>query len=258
MQSHIEDFRSLLSAELKRRKQLNAVYSLRSFARHLEISPSHLSLLMSGKKRLTPKLASQIASRLSLSAEETLQLLSEAIPELRFVERAPTPEQLLSEDEFRLITNWYHFAILSLSKTKQQRSADPKKVSRALGIDPLQAADAIARLKRLGLLQVKNGNLHQTSKPLNTTTDIPSSAIRSYHRQNLQLAETKLESVSVEKREFSTITMAIDSRKLKKAKKMINDFKKRLCDELETSAADEVYTLAIQLFPLTDNTMENK
>lgn len=64
------DYRSILKIQLQRRQELNPKYSLRAFAKKLEISPSKISELLSGKKKLSIKRAENIANRLGLIGKE--------------------------------------------------------------------------------------------------------------------------------------------------------------------------------------------
>lgn len=241
---------AILLKYLTERQRKNSSYSLRAFARHLGTSPGQLSSLMSGKKNLTPNQAVKFIERLELGEFESIQLLKGLHPKLQNLGSENSETRQLTEDEFRLISDWYHLAILSLSHLKDNQ-ASPKWIAEKIGIDISIARDAVLRLTRLGVLSVKDGRLEQTTKPLTTTKDIPSAAIRKYHKQNLEIAALKLESIPPAEREFSTITMAIQPNRLRIAKKMINEFKLKLCDELESKSATEVYTLAIQLFPIT-------
>ena len=86
---------------------------------------------------------------------------------------------------------------------------------------------------------------------LTTSADVPSRALRKYHRQNLMLAESSLESDPVELRDISATNMAIDPRHLPKAKKLIRSFRRKLSRLLEMGEKTEVYTLSVQLFPNT-------
>lgn len=64
------DYRTILKSQLQRRQELNPKYSLRAFAKKLEISPSKISELLSGKKKLSSKRAEIIANRLGLIGKE--------------------------------------------------------------------------------------------------------------------------------------------------------------------------------------------
>jgi uncharacterized protein (TIGR02147 family) len=156
----------------------------------------------------------------------------------------------LREEEFHLIADWYHFAILSLSELKSHRS-DPRWVAAQLGIPVQQASEALQRLIRLNIIEVQAGKIRQVMKPIKTTTDVPSTAIRTYHRQNLERAKEKIEEVAIEDREYTSITMAISRRKIPQAKKLMTDFKRKLSTLLESGDKEAVYTLSLQLFPVS-------
>ncbi len=246
----MKSYQTILANELRERRLKNSRFSLRTFARILEMSPAHLSNLISGKKPLTTKQAKKIVAKLNLSETEN-QALALDVAGLQSTSFQMPELQLLTDDEFKLIADWYHMAILSLGQLPNRAHA--RWIADQLDIDPIEAGDAFYRLQRLGLLAVKkDGQFSQTSKPLTTKPDLPSKAVRSYHSQMLQVAAGKLESIETDKRDFSTITMAVHPRKIAKAKKMIQEFRQKLCAELEsTPNPTEIYSLSIQLFPIT-------
>ncbi len=246
----MKNYQVLLKAQLSERQKKNPRFSLRAFSKMLAISPAQLSSLISGRKKLTPKLASRIIESLDLDHDSYSSLIEEMVPHPRKAKIQLPELQVLPEDEFKLISDWVHFAILSLAHTKRNL-ADINWIAKKLVITPKAAREAFQRLHKLGLVKNQGAGFIQTSRPLTTTADIPSKVIRDYHKQNLHLALEKIDRVSVEKREYSSITMAVDPKKIAKAKKMINDFKQKLCLELESGATSEVYTFSMQLFPLT-------
>lgn len=243
-------YRSVLATHLSERQRKNARFSLRSFAKQLEMSPGQLSGLMNGKKNLTTKQAVKIIEKLELTEQESFDLLRGLHPKLQSKNSKNPDFHVLADDEFRLISDWQHFAILSLGRIRNNE-ATPRWIADQLGIDVSMAHAALSRLERMGLIEIRDGSFRQTTKPLTTTTEIPSRAIRDYHQQNLKLASEKLESISIDAREFTSVTMAIHPRNLPKGKKMIREFAQKICDELETKQPSEVYTMAVQLFPLT-------
>jgi len=241
-------YRGLLFTELNFRKGKNPNFSLRSFARVLGISPSHLSHLMSGKKPLTKRQAAKISEKLNLSPSEKVDLLAAMNPEMKIGE--VRDKKVLKEDEFRLISDWYHYAILSLGDVKGSK-ANTKWISKRLGISEGQAQEAFQRLKRMGLIKVIGNTYKQSSLPLDTPLDLPSAALRRFHAQNLDRAKEKMESLPVALRDFSSITIAFNPANLKKAKELIAKFEDKFCSEFEKGEKTEVYTLAVQLFPAT-------
>lgn len=64
------DFRDYLKGELERRCQKNSQFSLRGFARMLEIEPSSLSKILNGKRRVTATMLERLGKKLNLSEEE--------------------------------------------------------------------------------------------------------------------------------------------------------------------------------------------
>jgi uncharacterized protein (TIGR02147 family) len=72
-------------------------------------------------------------------------------------------------------------------------------------------------------------------------------------RQLLMKALSTLESIPLEERDHSSMTMAIDTRKLKQAKEKIRRFRRELSGYLtRVDERDAVYALTIALFPLTN------
>lgn len=66
----MSDYRSFLKQELDRRKEKNPFYSLRAFARDLEMSPQMVSQLLRGKRHLSVISVSKVADKLKYTQEE--------------------------------------------------------------------------------------------------------------------------------------------------------------------------------------------
>jgi transcriptional regulator with XRE-family HTH domain len=229
------DYRRLLLDELALRKQKNAGYSLRAFARDLGISVASLSQVLSSKRKLSPKNLAKVAGTLGLS------------PAMR----DPVAYDELEEDTFRMMSDWYYYAILSLARLRTTR-AEPRWIAKRLGISPPEARVAVERLERLGFLRVAHGRLVCTAPPIiSTTNEVPSAVIRRFHKQLLQLATLSIDRDPISRRQVSSMTMAVDPAKLEEAKRMVLEFRDRLTEFLECGTLKEVYTLTIQLFPMT-------
>jgi plasmid maintenance system antidote protein VapI len=245
----LKDYRVWLMDQFVQRRTRNPSYSLRAFARDLGVSPTSLSEVIAKKRDLSKKNILKISDRLALSPKLTNALLAQAglKPDERF-EREEFFQ--LSEDTFNVVSDWYYFAIIDLCKLQSQ-VLDLQTIAKRLGLSKLETKNAMTRLKRLKLLEEKDGVLIATANNLSTTRDVPSFAIRKYHKQNLQLAEKSIEMDPIELREFSSITIPTDLERLQEAKDMIMDFKRKMARFLETNKSTEVYTLAIQLFPVS-------
>ena len=237
---------NIIWQEYCRRKDRNPRYSLRAFAKDLKISKTALSDVLSKKRSLSRRNADRIADRLGLNPAERHKLY----PISKKGHLANRPVKNLEEDQFRLISDWYYFAILNWTKIKPL-PADPSKIAKQLGITELEAKEAIHSLERLGFIEIKDQKVYRSVALIRTSQDVPSAALRKHHRQNLQLAEASLDRDPVELRDFNSLTMSVDTKNLPKAKALIRKFKETVCKTLQKGKCDSVYTVSIQLFPTT-------
>jgi uncharacterized protein (TIGR02147 family) len=236
-----------LKEELVRRQTRNPRYSLRAFARALEISPSQLSQMLNGKRAITAKTLHRVCESLCMSPLERKDMFERFT--LSEAEAHPEATTLM-EDEFQFISEWYHFAILSLSELPSAKS-DPAWIAKRLNIPAATAREALGRLRRLGIL-TEGPELKQARKALRVSAERPSIAIRKYHHQILDLANERLESVPMDRRDFSALTIAINPENLSKAKAMIEKFQDDLAAFLRRGPKIAVYQLACQLFPVAE------
>ncbi len=239
-------------------KTRNSAYSLRALARDLDVSPTSLSLILNKKRPLTIDSAIKWATVLKLSAEKK-QLFLESVTRDSEQRLNPNNRKLnqleekiqymqLTLDQFSLISDWYHLAILNLVSLKSFEH-NQKWICGQLGITKVQCAEAIERLVRLDLLEIKDKKFIRTATNINTPSNIPSEAIKNFHRQNIQRAISSIDDTEVDERDISSIMMPIDKNKLAEAKKMITNFRRELSIFLKEEQGDQVYSLNIQLFP---------
>jgi uncharacterized protein (TIGR02147 family) len=240
----------LLRREFAQIRERNPAFSLRAFAAKLQIAPSTLSEIFSGKKSIALRSGRKILDRLSIESEKRHALL-EALAGKAKISQAPVDLVQVAMDQYHLISDWYYFAILSLSETETFRGS-PEWVAKRLNIRTSVARNALKRLERLGLLaRSGQGNLVPTGKAFKTTSDIPNSEIRRSHLQNLELARLSLENDSLDLCDPTAMTMAIDPAKIPEAKKRIRRFRRDLCRFLESGRKLEVFRMYFHLFPMS-------
>ena len=239
--------KNVLLNELSLRRSRNTLYSMRAFARDLNLGVGSLSEVLSGKRELSKNNLVKVLQNIELQPELKNSLLKKESVKPQTSEDI---HRLLLDDQFRLISDWYYIAILNLAKLRVNK-ASPKWIATRLNIELYQAIEALERLQRLGLLKITKQRLVRTSQPLTTSSDLPSTAIRKHHAQNLLLAEKSLHRDSVHLREFASVTMPVNLKNLPKLKALLLKTRKKAADLLEDSHATEVYTLSFQLFPLT-------
>lgn len=244
------NYRLTLLNLFEERRSSNKSYSLRAFAKACGLSATTISQVLSGKRPLSFKAALRICDRLNLSPENRNSLIR-SFKANATADRKCTANQTeqIEIDKFKLVSDWHHYAILSLCELKNNKS-EPEWIAETLGITKSQAKDALNRLQKLGLLVQENNKLMQMSKPLTTPNDTPSAAVRKHHRQNLERAAGALEEIPMEWREFGSMTLAIDPQKLPEAKDAIRVFRQQLATLCESKDPKIVYNLCVQLFPV--------
>jgi uncharacterized protein (TIGR02147 family) len=250
----IENYRVWLIEEWGKRREKNPSYSLKAFSKALGVSAPSLSQVLSGKRPLSRKAALRIIHHCSLSPEDAKNFLASALgvqnPAIDFRSPAKNSYSELDEDAFRIISDWKHYAILSLGDLPDNR-ATSQWIANQLAITEKEASEAFDRLLRMGLVKRRGSRFRQSSKPLTAPTGRSTAALRKYHSQNLTKASKALEREETDVEYFSAITMALDESKLPQAREFIKNFRRQLCEFLEMGRRERVYTLAIQLFPIS-------
>lgn len=154
---------------------------------------------------------------------------------------------------FEVISGWHHYAILELFKLKSF-APNAREISKRLAISEVEAKLALKRLKSLGLLkQDVRGRLVTTEDSSSSTQTVQTSqAHRNQQKEILEGAIEAIEKTPIENRSQSSMTLAIDTKNLDKARLLIKKFRRELCRLLSQSEnLDEVYQLSVSLYPVT-------
>jgi uncharacterized protein (TIGR02147 family) len=254
----VEAYQIFLNRELARRCEKNPQYSLRSFAKALGIDAGTVSRYLNGKQVPSFKLSKRILATLDLTPEEEEQFLTSLAQKQRAKDskenllskaKAEKPHDL-SIEYYRVIADWYHMALMELTFVEQFQ-CDPRWIASQLGISQTEANLALKRLLKLGLIEKDNGKLVKKDAQLFTTDrHISTPALRKNQKQFLEKAIYSLENDPAETRKITSMTMAIDPKKLEIAKRMIDEFNLRLCKILESGKRKIVYNLEMALYPI--------
>lgn len=259
-------YREILRNTLVERSRAHSQYSLRAFARDLDLSPAQLSEILKGKKGLSRKTARTVAHELGFNLEETEHFcdlvesehgrnrISREIARAKIQAKTQGSHRPLQLDVFQVVSDWYHFAILQLIKLPgwPKSGESIPWISKRLGISRVEASSALDRLERLELVEKKDGRYQVTSDYVFSSDGVPSEAIRKFHRQVLEKAIGAQGTQSLEDREFRTALFPICREDLPKAKKRMREFQKAFVDRVSaTESPDRVYCFSMQLFNLT-------
>jgi len=261
------NYRSFIKTALAERAKKSAGYSLRSFAQKIGVSNSFLSEVLSEKKSLSVELAFKIAVKLELTEVETqylcllVQLEHEKNPEFRDIlmsrlrDLQPKCKAYdLSADLFRVVSDWYHFAILDMTFLPGF-APDSLYISKKLGISKMEADLAIERLLRLNLLEWdENGNYRKRHNYIGAQSDVPDRAFKTLHRQILEKAIDSLDTQTPKTRMSATDFVPIDSKYLPTIDRLSQEFSAAVMRLSELSKTkDSVYALSVHFFNLTAN-----
>lgn len=233
-----------LRKEFVRRKRANSAYSLRAFAQFLNINQSLLSKILNGQRTLSAVMREQL--RLKLKLESNSDSVGYA---------------LVREDQFTLLADWYHFAILELLKTTTMKPAEKlatkpteKWMARRLGLHIQEVRAALVRLERRGFIK-REEEKYVLCSPNNTWTDLNATHIARQRLQGdlLKKSQDSLEQVPFAQREHCSLTVAVDARRLPEFKQKLNQVCRELDDYFQPAGEEfnEVYQLTVSFFPLT-------
>lgn len=245
----------ILKEELEKRQRKNPAYSLRSLAQALDMKPGTLSNIMAGKRNIPKSKLSDVVARLALPPQKAYKLLQKQKNGLRELSNLKLQEKdqlVLDESYHRVLSEWEHFAVLSLMETHNFQS-EPNWIAIRLGISKLHSEQVLKRLEQVKLISFKKKTWIRNFESLTTSEDIVSAALQASHKENMEIAIRKLQNVPPAARDYSSITMAINPEKLPEAKALVREFRKKLSAFLEDGERSDVYRLSIELFPLTEN-----
>ncbi|WP_216635927.1 TIGR02147 family protein [Bdellovibrio bacteriovorus] len=242
----MEKIRLILLEEFVKAQARNPSYSMRSYSKKIGVSQAAVSEVLSGKRPLTAKTAQKILSGLDKSPAEIAGLLE--------AQERPQASKYksLDMDTFHLISEWHYYAILSLAETKDFKGTAPW-IAERLGLSKKLTEEALERLLRLGMLEKSKvtGEVRTTGEQFEAISEIATPALKKANRQNIELITDALESVPVERRDFTAMTLCFDPDRLNDARKMIKNFRRDFTRVMESGKKKEVYKICIQLFPLT-------
>lgn len=239
-------FRLWMQKQFTERCRRNPRYSLRAFAKALDMDASTLSQILSGKRKISKNIIKIICDKLSASPRERcfFGLSSQD-------GNVDTDYYQVHMDTFSVISDWYHYAILELTFTPGFKS-DAKWIAKKLSITVEEAKAAVERLKRLGLLLEENGSLIKASRFLTNSAEVNTSAAhQQLQRQIVEKALVAIDEVSAEEKDITSMTMAIDLSNLENARELIRRFRREMCSLLEDGEQTQVYHLGIQLYPVS-------
>jgi uncharacterized protein (TIGR02147 family) len=254
-----------LSSEFQNRQARRQEYSLRAFARDLNLSPSTLSELLNRKVGLSVQAADKLSKRMKLSdphADHFVDLVASRHARsarareeagARANARMRSANSQMSLDKYRVVADWYHFAILELVDL-HHRYHSAASLALALRIPVRLIEEGLSRLIQVGELIVSSDGWKTASASTTAGEDIASQALRAHHSQILQKAQHALEDQEVSTREYHATFLAIDHADLPEFKNELRRMRRELIKKFgQKPGRDRLYCLSTQLFRIDED-----
>lgn len=245
-----------LKEELSLRQRNNPRYSLRSFARDLDIHSSTLSQVINNKRNLPFKKAQSVVDALDLNPIERTMFLNSfyktktKIDEIEIVNL--TDSHIVANSCYKVLAEWEHFAVLELFDLNAFE-VTIESIQKKLDVTKTRAEVVLKNLIDAELLSYdsESGQYSKTHENISTTEDQSSKALRKSHQEMLAMASQKIEEIPLEFRDYSSVNVSVDQSKMPEAKSIIREFRKKMMALLRDGEKKDVYQLSIQFFPLS-------
>ncbi|HXH31895.1 MAG TPA: DUF4423 domain-containing protein [Bacteriovoracaceae bacterium] len=237
------------------KQRTNPHYSLRAYARDLGLHSSTLCSVFKGNRGLPLKNFKEVALKLNLSPKERTLFLESLYTRIAKNEELKTGEEderfILDDTYYQVIAEWEHFAVESLLEISDF-VATQRSVARRLGITENRAEVVIENLKTCGLVKEgPDGGLIKIHVKIRTTEDVLSPALRASHLETLEMGRQKLDEVDIGLRDYSSVTLTLNIKRVPEVKILIRDFRQKLLAHFAEGLKTDVCQLAIQFYPLT-------
>lgn len=263
--SDVADYRDLLKSYYEQRKKEMPFYSYRMMGDKLGLDSSYLYRVLQKKQHLPAHVIPAakelldvggrsaeyfdllVAAGVAKSADKKAELMAKAVA-LRDVER-----HSLQQAELKLLENWWIPAVRAYLELNGG-IVNIKKIAKDLcpPITEEQAAEAIEILKEVGLVKnVASGRLALTDAHLTVSGQEKSAAVRHFQKQVLFLASEALDSVPVNERNISTLTLSVDQACFDDLGEMLREFRRLVQKRVdESKRPDRVMQLSMAFYPV--------
>ncbi len=263
-----DDYRLFLADLTAEWKRNHRRWNYAEFSRSVGFaSTNYLKTIIAGKRNLTVSAIAKTVEYFEFNQQETRfftalvqfnQAKSDSAREEAFREmqknQKMTKEREGAVNTHRFYSNWYNPVIREMV-TIPDFVAEPKWISENISpkIPEREAERALAFLKTSGnIVESENETLVQAEPVSSTGNEIASLAVANYHREMMRLATESLDRLPSEKRNLSSLTMAVSKETYALIVEKIYAFQDEIISMVTNdSAPEEVCQLNFQLFPTT-------
>lgn len=251
------DFQQLIRAHLTNAfikiSDKNPRYSLRAFAKKLNVSNSALSEIMRAKRKISKGKAIEFAKLLNLSQKEidNLTIAFSSVNRIEILKNTENPinEVLIEDGHFHIMADWRYFSVLGLVRGSRGNMSTVE-MARLLGLKSKEVSLLVEEMISVDIIQKRGNQLYVENFILRTSENFPKNLLDKRRIQSLEGAKFAIEeNLSSELGFFSTIGVNLE--KIEAAGELIEDFMKRLCIFLRDKDSTDIFEVSFNLFPRT-------
>ncbi len=264
------DYKKFLRDYFLLKQSKNSEFSFGMMARAIGFSTTAgLTMIVNGDRHPGKKIKEKLCAFFSFKKNETLYFadlinlkkyeekdISLYLALLKKIQsRQSKKYNILQEEIFNRINKWYYFAIREMVSLPNFRN-DAKWITKKLNfyVKEQDIERALNDLHELKLIKINEfGKVVNCTDGLCTYDDIPSEAIKSFHRQMIENGKQSIDTIDVSKRYVSGLTIPININDKEKIKKLVRQFEDDLFSTFTSKEPNSVYQFNIQVFPITND-----
>lgn len=262
------DYRKYLQEWYLAKKSDNRYVTYRYIGMKVSMDAGYLVKVFQGAKHISDEKVKPFSKLLNLSKRESeyFSLLlkfgkAKSESSIRdYFEQLLTytniKSHLVTHDRYEFYQRWYYSAIREIINCTSVTKNDCSKIGSLLlpRVSEGDVEKGIALLLRLGfVVEDERGALTQSKKFITTNEEWGALAIRSFHREMIQLAHDAVGDIAPSQRDLSTLTLTLSEDGLLVVKEKVREFRQELLQFCATDkGVNRVYQLNFNLFPLTE------
>ncbi len=259
------NYRDFLICVYQKKQLKNRLYSLRAFSRDLGLSAQAVGNILAGRYGLSSSTAITAAKRLKLDSTETkyFTLLIEARHARSKVAKAEALEQLerlrtsrhasaqMGSEQSEVLSDWVIPAVSSFIGSEPAK-IDVKSLSHRLGVKTERITKALQVLTNSQIVEkLETGEYLQSCINRRANSETPSPVIRSFHKQVLEKAISKLDEPAMHNRKSLSTILSFPFARYEEAKREIESFHSKFLKHFaEEPQTDSVMAFTLQFFRL--------
>lgn len=252
---------SVFNRAVQKKKKEFRHFSVRWMAKKLDVSHAYLSLILNGKRPIPLEKVEAICEILDIDEESRAHIYLQTFRGLGYRPAGQSRTvriqgwNLVPLNNFDLISRWEPMAILLMVRLKNY-DGTTEFIARRLGLPPFLVQMFFDLLYERGYLEKENGKIVSSRRFWEFQSQSSKESLRKYHRsvveQALKVMDSKKDEAAVHRRHIVSGALTCSKTVAQRLKVKINDFMKECIEEGAASDAEEVYQLAVQLYPVTE------